>query len=70
MIETGHSYLSVRHQCRLIGLNRSTFYYQPATESPLNLLLMRLIDIQYTKTPFYGYPKMTADSAAPLRISG
>ena len=44
--------LSIRRQCRLIGLNRSTFYYQPAAESPLNLQLMRLIDAQYTRTPF------------------
>jgi len=29
-------------------------------ESPLNLTLMRLIDEQYLKTPFYGYLKMTA----------
>lgn len=66
MIETGHPDLSIRCQCDLIGLSRSTFYYQPATESPLNMLLMRLIDLQYTKTPFYGYPKMTAH----LRRSG
>jgi putative transposase len=43
----------------LLGLNRSTFYYQPAQESDLNLTLMRLIDEQYLKTPFYGWPKMT-----------
>jgi putative transposase len=60
MIEPTHSELSIRRQCELIGLNRSTFYYQPAMESSLNLRLMRLIDEQYTKTPFYGYPKMTA----------
>jgi len=43
-----------------VGLNRSTFYYQPAGESDLNLHLMRLIDEQYLKTPFYGWPRMTA----------
>jgi putative transposase len=60
MIEPGHPDLSIRRQCALIGLSRSTLYYQPAPESPLNLQLMRVIDAQYTKTPFYGYPKMTA----------
>jgi len=29
-------------------------------ESQQNLLFMRLIDEQYTKTPFYGVPRMTA----------
>jgi putative transposase len=42
-----------------LNLSRSTFYYQPARESDLNLELMRLIDEQYLKTPFYGWPKMT-----------
>jgi putative transposase len=60
MIEPGHPYLSIRRQCQLVGLNRSTFYYRPVGESDLNLHLMRLIDKQYTKTPFYGWPRMTA----------
>jgi len=42
-----------------VGLNRATFYYQPAGESALNLHLMRLIDEQYLKTPFYGWPRMS-----------
>ena len=33
-------------------------YYRPAAESGLNLRLMKLIDEQYTKTPFYGWPRM------------
>ena len=52
--------MSVRRQCELIGLNRSTLYYLPATQTELNLELMRRIDEQYTKTPFYGGPRMTA----------
>ena len=60
MIEPEHPQISIRRQCELVGLNRSTLYYTPAGESELNLHLMRLIDEQYTKTPFYGSPKMTA----------
>jgi putative transposase len=60
MIEVDHPELSVRRQCELIGLNRATWYYTPATESDYNLQLMRLIDEQYMRTPFYGWPKMTA----------
>jgi putative transposase len=42
-----------------VGLARSTYYYEPASESEENLLLMRFIDEQYLKTPFYGSPRMT-----------
>ena len=60
MIERDHSELSIRRQCELIGLNRSSLYYQPAGESAYNLHLMRLLDEQYTRTPFYGWLRMTA----------
>jgi putative transposase len=58
--------LSICHQCELLGLNRSTYYLAPATESEGNLRLMRLIDEQYLKTPFYGSRRM----AASLRRRG
>lgn len=45
-------------QCQLLGLSRSGYYYQPCGESELNLLLMRLIDREYTAHPFLGYRKM------------
>jgi len=60
MIDQDHLEISVRRQCELIGLNRASLYYEPAGESEDNLLLMRLIDEQYTRTPFYGWPRMTA----------
>lgn len=52
--------MSVCRQCELIGLSRSTYYLPPATESAEDLRLMRLIDEQYLKTPFYGSRRMTA----------
>jgi len=60
LIEPGHPEISVRRQCELLDLNRSTLYYQPAGESAYNLYLMRLLDEQYMRTPFYGWPRMTA----------
>jgi putative transposase len=60
LIEPGHESLSLARQCELIGLARSSLYYQPRGESEENLLLMRLIDEQYTRTPFYGIRRMTA----------
>ena len=50
--------MSVRRQCELLGLNRSSLYYEPAAVSADNLRLMRLIDEQYTARPFYGRRKM------------
>ena len=61
MIEPMHPMLSIRRQCELIGLNRASYYLEPAGESSFNLHLMRMIDEQYLRTPFYGYPKMTAE---------
>jgi putative transposase len=51
--------MSVVQQCGLLELSRSTFYYQPVGENAYNLALMRLIDEQFTKRPFYGVPRMT-----------
>lgn len=59
LLEPAHSELSIRRQCDLLGLNRASYYYKPATETPLNLILMRLIDQEYTDHPFQGRRKMT-----------
>jgi len=59
-VERDHPDLSVRRQCELLGVPRAGLYYEPAGESEENLQLMRLLDEQYTKTPFYGSRRMTA----------
>jgi hypothetical protein len=60
-IDPDHKNLSVARQCELLGLARSSRYYHPAGESPENLALMRRIDEQYTKTPFYGSRKLALE---------
>ncbi len=60
MIEWDHPTISLRRQCVLLGLNRSSWYYQPCQDQEENLQLMRLLDNQYTRTPFYGSRRMTA----------
>jgi len=50
---------SVRWQCGMAGVPRSSFYYEAAGETEQNRLLMRLIDEQYMKHPEFGYPRMT-----------
>ena len=64
-VEKEHSSLSIARQCALLGLSRSGYYCEPTGESELNLLLLRLLDAQYTTHPFYGVRKM-AIFAQPL----
>ncbi len=60
LIEPAHPQVSIMRQCELLGVARSSWYYTPAEESGENLALMRLLDEQYTRTPFYGIRRMTA----------
>ena len=47
-------------QCELLGLSRASLYYQPVGPSDEELVLLRLMDEQYLKTPFYGSRRMVA----------
>lgn len=51
--------ISIARQCLLIGLKRSSYYYRRTAPAPEDEALMRLLDAQYTDTPFYGVPRMT-----------
>jgi len=53
--------LSVRRQCELLGLPRSSWYYELGRETMANLALMRSIDEQYLQTPFYGSRRMAVE---------
>ena len=50
----------MRRQCALLGLARSSLYYEPAAETEANLRLMRLIDQEYTAHPCKGSRTLTA----------
>ena len=50
--------ISISHHAELLGISRSSVYYEPVVDE-YDLLLKRLIDKQYTLTPFYGSRKMT-----------
>ena len=50
--------LSIREQCRLLGLHRSNLYYDPAPESAENLQLMRLMDEEHLRRPCRGSRQM------------
>ena len=59
MIDPKHPRLSIVRQCALVRVSRSSFYHQGKGESPLNLVLMRLIDEQFLETPWTGSRQMT-----------
>lgn len=47
-------------QCQLLGISRSSLYYQPVGPLDEELTLLRLIDQMYLEMPFYGSRRMTA----------
>jgi putative transposase len=61
MVDRGRANLSVRRQCALLGLARSGIYRRPGAPSSEELALMRWLDEQYLRTPFYGSRRMTAE---------
>lgn len=58
-IEIDNSKIPIYRQCELLSLNRSSLYYKPFRDTEYNEQLMKLIDVQYIQTPFYGIDKMT-----------
>ena len=58
LLDSAHKELSLRQQCKLMVLNRSSLYYERLGESTKNLLLMRILDEEYTRHPFKGVIKM------------
>ena len=60
MIDPGNIQVPIYRQCELLGLCRSSYYYQSQRDDSYNLMLMNLIDEQFTRAPFYGVPRMVA----------
>ena len=60
-IDPDHRELSIRRQCELLDLERSTYYYQPAEESAEDLAVMRAIDEEYLRRPFYGSRRLAQE---------
>lgn len=58
LIEKVNKKIPISRQAELLGISRSSIYYKPRTREE-EIILMKLIDEQYTKTPFYGSRKMT-----------
>ena len=54
MIDRSDRRVSLVRQCRLVGISRSSLYYRPKAPDAATLDLIRRIDEQYLKAPFYG----------------
>ena len=60
MVEKDNEEITVARQCELLNPPRSSYYYSTTGNDDFNLELMRLIDEQFTRAPFYGARRMTA----------
>jgi putative transposase len=58
MVNKTHPQLSIVHQCILLSISRSGFYYLHHGESNRNLEIMKLIDTIHLKYPFYGFRRI------------
>lgn len=58
MVDPKAPNLSIARQCRLLNLQRSSYYYRSKPIKAKDLELMRLIDEQYLKTPTWGSRSM------------
>ena len=58
MVDPKAPHLSVSRQCRLLSIQRSSYYYKPKPIKAEDLKLMRLIDEQYLKEPTWGSRSM------------
>jgi putative transposase len=60
MMEPSHENLSLRRQCELLSLNRSTVYYKPRALFDDTTLANEIYQLWH-EMPFYGYRRMTAE---------
>jgi putative transposase len=51
--------LSISHQCNLLDMPRSTYYYQPKPLSPRDIQIMNAMDEIYMDFPYYGARKIS-----------
>lgn len=61
LVEEQESELSIRRRCELLGVNRSTIYYQPQPMEPDDVELLNEIRDVWHRYPFYGYRRITKE---------
>ena len=59
MIESKNKFLSIKKQCDILGVTRSSYYYRTQTESGIrNAEYHKELEMAYLKYPIYGYRRM------------
>lgn len=58
MIRSNHKVFSIRKQCDILSVPRSTLYYQPIPEKPENVKMMNIMDQHLIKHPTEGVVSM------------
>ena len=69
LIEREQSSLSLSTQTELLGLNRTSLYYQPVPPSEKEVAVKHRIDEIYTRYPFYGSRRMTVTLCKEILIN-
>jgi len=59
MVKQDNAFPSMRRQCELLRVSRSSLYYEPVTDSKEQLIFMRRMDELHLDKPFYGSRLMT-----------
>jgi putative transposase len=73
-VEKDHAELSISRQCELLGITRSSVYYQKARSRKADLILEEKIMQVYLNIPFYGYRRIAKELvrqghvASPKRV--
>lgn len=60
LLEPFHPNISIVRQCQLLDISRSSYYYRPTEDDTDDISIMNMIDEIYTRHPYYGSPKITA----------
>ena len=62
MVEKDHPVLSIAQQCRILGISRSSYYYEPkeVPEDPELAILEAILEVLKEK-PFYGYRRIARE---------
>jgi putative transposase len=58
-VDPTHPEFDIKHQCDLLELSRSTYYYHPLPIKEADLKVMNRIDMLFLKFPCYGARRMS-----------